>query len=179
MTTEELAAAGLPAEPEVQDHEIAQPPEEHASPAASGSGIHEDGEIRSEGEEIGNVDADVKDLIAAKQSGPLPRSIVFRESKITANLIREYEAAGFFPIGSGHTPLDEQVPTPEADEVVVFRDFLQIEVPLRSHSSCDTRCFFSEDSPAFTKLISRSFPVHLDYEDFRLQLWCRCFRSII
>jgi hypothetical protein len=38
-------------------------------------------------------------------------------------LIREYEAAGFFPAGSGHAPLDEQVPTPETGEVVVFRDF--------------------------------------------------------
>jgi hypothetical protein len=37
-------------------------------------------------------------------------------------LIREYEAAGFFPTGSGRAPLDEQVPTLEADEVV-FRDF--------------------------------------------------------
>jgi hypothetical protein len=58
MTTEELAAAGLPAEPEVQDHEIAQPPEDHTSPAASGSGIREDGEIRSEEDEIGDVDAE-------------------------------------------------------------------------------------------------------------------------
>jgi hypothetical protein len=70
MTTEELAAAGLPAEPEVQDHEAAQPPEDHTSPTASGSRIHEDGEIRSEEEEIGDVDADVKDLIVVKQSGP-------------------------------------------------------------------------------------------------------------
>jgi hypothetical protein len=38
-------------------------------------------------------------------------------------LIREYEAAGFFPAGDGRAPLDEQVPTPEVDEVVVFRDF--------------------------------------------------------
>jgi hypothetical protein len=38
-------------------------------------------------------------------------------------LIREYEAAGFFPTGSGRAPLDEQVPTPEANEIVVFRDF--------------------------------------------------------
>jgi hypothetical protein len=38
-------------------------------------------------------------------------------------LIREYEAVGFFPAGSGRAPLDEQVPTPEADEVVVFYDF--------------------------------------------------------
>jgi hypothetical protein len=72
MTTEELAVAGLPTEPKVEDHESAQPPEEHASPAASGSGIHEDGEIRSEEEDVGNVDADVKELIAVRQSGPLP-----------------------------------------------------------------------------------------------------------
>jgi hypothetical protein len=36
MMTEELAAAGLPAEPEIQDHEIAQPSEDHTSPAVSG-----------------------------------------------------------------------------------------------------------------------------------------------
>jgi hypothetical protein len=96
MTTEEFAAAGLLAEPEIQDHEIAQPPEDQTSPAASGSGICEDGEIRSEKEEIGDVDADVKDLTAAKQLGPLPPSFVFRESKVTANLIREYEVARFF-----------------------------------------------------------------------------------
>jgi hypothetical protein len=95
MTTEELAAGGLPAEPEVLDHEIAQPLEENASPPASGSWIHEDGEIRSEEEEVGNVDADVKDLIAAKQSGPLHPSFVFGESKVTANLIREYEVVVF------------------------------------------------------------------------------------
>jgi hypothetical protein len=123
MTTEELAAAGLPAEPEIQDHEIAQPPEDHSSPTASGSGVRGDGEIRSEGEEIGDVDADVKYLIAAKQSGPLPPSFVFGESKVTTNMIREYEAAGFFPVGTGRAPLDEQVPTPEEGEVVVFRDF--------------------------------------------------------
>jgi hypothetical protein len=52
-----------------------------------------------------------------------PPYFVFGESKVTANLIREYEAAGFFPTGSGRAPLDEQVPTPEADEIVVFRDF--------------------------------------------------------
>jgi hypothetical protein len=68
MKTEELAAAGLLIEPEIQDHETAQPPEDHTSPAASGSGIREDGEIRSEEEEIRDVDADVKDLIVAKQS---------------------------------------------------------------------------------------------------------------
>jgi hypothetical protein len=123
LTTEELAAVGLLAEPEVQDLEIAQPLEDHTSPATSGSGIREDGEIRSEEEEIGDVDADVKDLIAAKRPGPLPPSFAFGEFKVTANLIREYEAAGFFPARTGRAPLDEQVPTPEADEVVIFRDF--------------------------------------------------------
>jgi hypothetical protein len=38
-------------------------------------------------------------------------------------MIRDYEAAGFFPVGTGRAPLDEQTPTPEADEVVVFRNF--------------------------------------------------------
>jgi hypothetical protein len=49
MTTEELAATGLPTEPEVQEPGIAQLPEDATSPAASGSGNREDGEIRSEG----------------------------------------------------------------------------------------------------------------------------------
>jgi hypothetical protein len=117
------AAAGLPAEPEVQNPETAQFPEGHSSPAASGSKTHEDGEIGSEDEEVGNVDANVKDLIAAKQSGPLPPSFVFGESKVTTNMIRDYEAAGFFPAGTGRAPLDEQTHAPEDGEVVVFRDF--------------------------------------------------------
>jgi hypothetical protein len=128
MTTEESAAAGLPAEPEVQNPETAQLPEGHSSPAASRSGTHEDGEIRSEEEEVGDVDAYVKDLIAAKQSGPLPPSFVFGESKVTTNMIRDYEAAGFFPAGTGRAPLDEQIPTPEDGEVVVFRDFFTCEL---------------------------------------------------
>jgi hypothetical protein len=123
MTTEELAAAGLPAEPEVQNPEIAQLPEGHSSPAASGSRTHEDWEIGLEDEEVGNVDADVKELIAAKQLGPLPPSFVFGESKVTTNMIRDYEAGGFFPAGTGRAPLDEQNHAPEDGEVVVFRDF--------------------------------------------------------
>jgi hypothetical protein len=123
MTTEELAAASLPAEAEIQNPETAQLPDGHSSPAASGSGTHEDGEIRSEEEEIRDVDADVKDLIVAKQSGPLPPSFVFGESKVTTNMIREYETAGFFPAGTGRAPLDGQIPSPEDGEIVVFRDF--------------------------------------------------------
>jgi hypothetical protein len=123
MTTEELAAAGLPAEQVAQDAENVQPPEEEGSPAASGSKSHEEGEVRTDDEDVGEVDADLKDLIAAKQSGPLPPSLVFRESKVTTNMIREYEAAGFFPSGTGRAPLDEQTPTPEDGEVVVFHNF--------------------------------------------------------
>jgi hypothetical protein len=77
----------------------------------------------SDDEDVGDVDADIKDLITAKQSIPFPPYLVFGESKVTANMIRDYEAAGFFPVGTGRAPLDEQTPTPEADEVVVFRDF--------------------------------------------------------
>jgi hypothetical protein len=123
MTTEELAAAGLPVEPAVQNAEVAQPPEEEGSPAANGSRRLEDGEVRTDDEDVGDVDADVRDLVRSRPSGPLTSSLVFGESKVTANMTREYEAAGFFPSDTGCAPLDEQTPTPEDGEVVVFRDF--------------------------------------------------------
>jgi hypothetical protein len=66
MTTEELAATGLPAESVVQNPEIVQPPEDHPSPAASESRSHEDGEVRSYDEGVGDVDADVRDLIRTR-----------------------------------------------------------------------------------------------------------------
>jgi hypothetical protein len=50
----------------------------------------------------------------------MPASFVFGESKVTTNVIREYEAASYFLAGDGRAPLDEQVPTPTPDEVVVF-----------------------------------------------------------
>jgi hypothetical protein len=122
MTSEELAAAGLPpVEEDMQGTEIGQLSEDN--PAVDGSENREEGEIGSEGENIDDVDADLKDLVAAKRSKPLPSSFVFGESKVTTNLIRKYEAVVFFPAGSGCAPLDEQVPTLEADEIVVFRDF--------------------------------------------------------
>jgi hypothetical protein len=69
------------------------------------------------------VDAGVSDLVKAKTSGLLPPSLVFGESKVTTNMVREYEKAGFFAPGAGRAPLDEQIPTPRDREVVVFRDF--------------------------------------------------------
>jgi hypothetical protein len=75
MTIEELAATDIPpAEQEIQEPKIAQPPGHNTSPAASGSENREDGEIRSEGEDIRDVDADLKDLVAAKRSKALPPS---------------------------------------------------------------------------------------------------------
>jgi hypothetical protein len=123
MTTEELVAAGLPTELEVQEPRTSQPAEDETSPTVGGSGNRDDGEIRSEEEDIEDIDADLKDLVSAKRSKALPAAFVFGESKVTANLIRESKAARFFPAGSGRAPLDEEVPSPETDEIVVFQDF--------------------------------------------------------
>jgi hypothetical protein len=121
MTTEELIAAGLPLDPVVEGAEHAAPAEDSGSP--SGSRSREDGEVQSDnGEDIGDVDAGVGDLIKARTSGPLPPSLAFGESKVKTNTIREYEKAGFFSPGAGRAPLDEQIPSPRDGEVV-FRDF--------------------------------------------------------
>jgi hypothetical protein len=81
MTTEELVAAGLSAEPAVQNPETSQPSEGQSPPAASRSRSHEEGEVRIDDEDVGDVDADAKDLITAKQSGPLPPSFVLENPK--------------------------------------------------------------------------------------------------
>jgi hypothetical protein len=100
MTSEELIAAGLPLDPVVEGAEHAAPTEDSGSP--SGSRSHEDGEVQSDnGEDIGDVDAGVSDLVKARTSGPLPPSLVFGESKVTTNMIWEYEKAGFFSPGAG------------------------------------------------------------------------------
>jgi hypothetical protein len=87
MTTEELVATGLPAEPIVEGPENTPPPEDGGSPAASGSRSHEDGEVRTDDKEVGDVDAGISDLVKARAGGPLPPSLVFGESKVTANMI--------------------------------------------------------------------------------------------
>jgi hypothetical protein len=109
MTSEELAAAGIsPTEGEVHESENAQPLEGNPVPAVVlESENREDGEIISEGEDLGDVDVDPRDIIVAKRSKSLPPSFVFGESKVTTDMIREYEAAGFFPTGDGRAPLDE------------------------------------------------------------------------
>jgi hypothetical protein len=106
MTTKELIAAGLPVDSVVEGAEHAAPTKDAGSP--SGSRSREDGEVQSDdGEDIRDVDAGVSDLVKVKTAGPLPPSLVFRESKVSTNMIREYERAGFFPPGAGRAPLDE------------------------------------------------------------------------
>jgi hypothetical protein len=96
MTTEEFIAAGLPLDPVVEGAEHAARTEDSGSP--SGSRSCEDGEVQSDdGEDIGDVDAGVSDLVKAKTSGLLSPSLVFGESKVTTNMIRVYERARFFP----------------------------------------------------------------------------------
>jgi hypothetical protein len=122
MTTEELIAAGLPVDPIVEGAEHAASTEDAGFP--SGSRSREDREVQSDdGEDIGDVDAGVSDLVKVKTAGPLPPSLAFGESKDTTNMVREYERVGFFSPGAGRAPLDEQIPTPRDGEVVVFRDF--------------------------------------------------------
>jgi hypothetical protein len=130
MTTEELVAAGLPLDPVAESAERATSTEDSGSP--SGSRSREDGEVRSDGgEDIGDVDAGVDDLIMLRTSGPLPPSLAFGESKVTSNTIREYEKAGFFSPGAGHAPLDELVPNPRTERLW-FSGFLHLwaKVPL-------------------------------------------------
>jgi hypothetical protein len=95
MTTEELIATGLPVDPIVEGAENAAPTEDAGSPSDSRS--REDGEVQSDDDEdIGDVDAGVSDLVQAKTAGPLPPSLAFGESKVTTNMIREYENPGSF-----------------------------------------------------------------------------------
>jgi hypothetical protein len=125
MTSKELVVAGLsPNRDEVHGSEDIHVRESDlGNVSARDSETREEGEVRSEGEDLRNVEAAPRDLVTAKRSKSMPASFVFGESKVTTNLIREYEATGYFPAGDGRAPLNEQVPTPTPGEVVVFRDF--------------------------------------------------------
>jgi hypothetical protein len=101
MTSEELAAASISSTgEEVHGSGNIHPKESNPVPATvPDSENREDGEIRSEeksgGEEgLRDVDANSRELIVARRSELFPPSFVFGESKVTTNMIREYEAAG-------------------------------------------------------------------------------------
>jgi hypothetical protein len=129
MTSKELTVAGVsPTREEIHDFEnIWSRMEDPAPGTIHDSESREDGEIRSENkfggeEDISNIDVDLNELVVVKAASP-PPAFVFGESKVTADLIKEYENAGFFPVGDGHPSSGEQVPAPEANEVIVFQDF--------------------------------------------------------
>jgi hypothetical protein len=83
------------------------------------------------------------------------------------NLIREYEAAGFFPVGDGRAPLDEQTPSPEADEVIVFRDFFTcgLRFPCDPLLPTILEKFSVKIHQLPPSFISGAVKVFLDYED--------------
>jgi hypothetical protein len=123
MTSEELVAAGVPP----TEGNIPSSANDPVAETIGDSSSREDGEIRSENrsggeEDLSNVDADLSDLVALATSS-YPPAFVFGESKVKTDLIKEHEEFGFFPAGDGRPPFGEQVPAPEANEVVVFRDF--------------------------------------------------------
>jgi uncharacterized protein YktA (UPF0223 family) len=124
MTSEELAAAGLSPNRDVshESEDIHVSESDLDNTSARDSESREEGEVGSE-EDLGSVEADLRDLVSTKRSKSLHASFNFGESKVTTKMIREYEAAGYFPTGDGRAPLDEQIPTPAPGEVVVFRDF--------------------------------------------------------
>jgi hypothetical protein len=122
MTSEELVAAGLSPNKDVshESEDIHVHESDLNNTSARDSETHEEGEVGSEGEDLENIEADLRDLVSMKRSKSLPTSFNFGESKVTTNMIREYEAAGYFPAGDGRAPLDEQIPTRAPGEVVVF-----------------------------------------------------------
>jgi hypothetical protein len=122
MTSEELAATGLsPIRDEAHESEDIYVRESDLDNASAHDSVtREEGEVRSEGKDLENVEGDLRDLVTTKRSKSLPATFVFGESKVIANLFREYEAAGYIPTGDGRAPLDEQIPTPAPGEVVVF-----------------------------------------------------------
>jgi hypothetical protein len=97
MISEELAATGISStREEFHGSEDIQLQDNNPAPASvSNPENREDGEIRSSAEEdLEDVDADPREVIAARRSKSFPPSFVFGESKVTANLIREYERLG-------------------------------------------------------------------------------------
>jgi hypothetical protein len=177
MTSEELAAAGVSStREEIHESGNVQTRENDPAPEiAPDSKKCEDGEIISEDksgaeEDVRDVDADPRELVSARRSKSFPPSFVFGESMVTANLIREYEAAGFFPAGDGRAPLDEQIPTPEADEVIVFRDFFTcgLRFPCDHLLPAILDKFFVKIHQLSPNLFSGVVQVLLDYEDFQM-----------
>jgi hypothetical protein len=122
MTSEELIEAGVPQAVE----NVPQSMTSQTTEVVRESSSREDGEIRSEnrsegGEDLSNVEVNLNELISSK--GSYPPVLVFRKYKVSSELIKEYEEVGFFPSGDGRPPSEEETPSPEADEIVVYMYF--------------------------------------------------------
>jgi hypothetical protein len=118
MTSEELAAAGIP--PEAKGTSAMAT--DSAAEASKATDTCEDAEIESgKGEDISNVDANVDELVAPEDF--IPPTLVFGKSFVTPESIKEFDVVGFFPSGDGHAPGDEEIPAPKADEIIIFKDF--------------------------------------------------------
>jgi hypothetical protein len=133
MTSEELAATGIqPTEGNVPDSEnVSSRP---AAETIHNSGSREDGEIRSENRsgsegDLSNVDADISELVVMKDKS-YPLAFVFGESKVMADLIKEYEKAGFFPVGDGHPTSGEQVSAPKQTKLSFPWIFLLVDLDI-------------------------------------------------
>jgi hypothetical protein len=180
MTSEELAAAGLSPNRDVpheaEDIHVHESDLDNAS--ARDSESREEGEVGSE-EDLGSVEADLRDLVSTKRLKSLPASFNFAESKVTTNMIQEYEAAGYFAAGDGRAPLDEQIPTPAPGEVVVFRDFFTCGYSLRSYASRYFGEIFGGNPSTFAKLILGVVEILLDYENLQVQFQCRCVCKVV
>jgi hypothetical protein len=120
MTSEELDAAGVsPTGEEVRDSRMEDP----AHGTVHGSGSREEGEIRSMNksggeEDLSNIDDDLNELVAMKAPSH-PQLLSLASQMLRSTLLND----GFFTVGDGRPPCGEQVPAPEANEVVVFQDF--------------------------------------------------------
>jgi hypothetical protein len=95
MTSEELAVARVPPSGENDPPSASDPVAE----TVRDSGSRKDGEImsgnKSSGDEdLSNVGVNFNELISSK--GSYPPTLVFGRSKVTTELIKEYEEAGTF-----------------------------------------------------------------------------------
>jgi hypothetical protein len=119
ITSAELAVAGVSSTgEEIRESENIQSRVDDPAPdTIHDSKSREEWEIgsgnKSGGEEdLTNVDADPSELITLRSVKYYPPTFVFGESKVTADLIKEYEQPRFFPVGNAHSPSGEQVPAP-------------------------------------------------------------------
>jgi hypothetical protein len=83
--------------------------------------------VSSVEEDLGDVDADPRELVATKSSRSYPPSFVFGESKVTANLIKEHEAVGFFLLATVALLLTSKLLLPKPMNLPCFATSLLVD----------------------------------------------------